>query len=154
MPDRSLIGKEGQATTITVDAKAIADFAKAVGEENPVYFDAAAARAAGYPDVVAPPTYPIAFMSDSMDADLFFALDLNIPSIVHGEQEFEYFRPVVAGDRLTLKGRIANMWEKIGRSGALDFVLMEATATDERGEPVYVSRTTLISKRQPKAEDE
>jgi len=153
MPDRSLIGREGAKATVTIDADAIRRFATAIGETSPLYFDNGAARAAGYADIIAPPTYPIAFMSESMDADLFFALDLNIPSIVHGEQELEYSRPIVAGDRLTVQGRIAEMWVKEGRTGVLDFVVMEARAMDASGEPVYVSRTTLISKRVPK-EDE
>jgi acyl dehydratase len=152
MPDRKLIGKESQATSAVIQADSIREFAKAVGETNPVHFERAAAQAAGFPDIVAPPTYPIAFMAESMDPDLFIELDLNIPSIVHGEQEFEYMRPLFAGDELTLKGRIADMWEKAGRSGTLDFVVLEANAKDKKGEPVYTSRITLISKRAPPEE--
>jgi acyl dehydratase len=147
MVDRSHIGKEGEPQTITIRAEGIREFAKGVGETNPLYFDSNAARAAGYADIVAPPTYPIAFMAESMNADLFFALDLNIPSIVHAEQEFEYVRPVVAGEELSIKGRIADITEKQGRSGILDFVVMEAVAWDKANKPVYTSRITLISKR-------
>jgi acyl dehydratase len=147
MPDKKLIGKEGAPNTITIRAEGIRDFAKGIGETNPLYFDTKAAQAAGYPDIVAPPTYPIAFMAESMNADLFFELDLNMPTLVHAEQEFEYVRPVVAGEELTLKGKIADITEKQGRSGILDFVVMEATAHDKNNKPVYTSRITLISKR-------
>jgi len=152
MPDRKLIGKESQETSAVIQADSIRAFAKAVGETDPVYFDRAAAQAAGFPDVVAPPTYPIAFMAEAMDPDLFIELDLYIPSIVHGEQEFEYMRPLFAGDELRIKGRIADMWEKTGRSGTLDFVVLEANAKDTQGQPVYTSRITLISKRAPPEE--
>jgi hypothetical protein len=92
-------------------------------------------------------------MAEAMDPDLFFELGLNIPSIVHGEQEFEYSRPMVAGEELTVKGRIADVWEKQGQSGMLDFVVLEASASGKDGKPVYVSRITLISKRATEEED-
>jgi acyl dehydratase len=147
MVDRRLIGKQGAPQTVQIRGDGIREFAKAVGETNPLYFDTEAAKRAGYPDIIAPPTYPIAFMAESMNADLFFELDLNIPSIVHAEQEFEYVRPVVAGESLSIQGRIADITEKQGRSGILDFVVMEADASDAKGAKVYTSRITLISKR-------
>ena len=146
-PDKALIGKEGEPNTVTIDAEKIPEFARSLGETNPLYLDAEAAKAAGYDNIVAPPTYPIAFMAESMNPDLFYELDLNIPSLVHGEQEFEYHRPVVGGEELIIQGKIADIWEKQGRSGTLDFVVMEANASDANGEPVYTSRITLISKR-------
>ncbi len=147
MPKRELIGKETEATTVTINPESSKAFARVVGEMDPLYHDEAAARAAGYSNVLAPPTYPIAFMAESMNPELFFELELNLPSIVHGEQEFIYFQPIVTGQALTMKGRIADMWEKVGRSGTLDFVVMEAAASDANGQPVYTSRLTLISKR-------
>lgn len=147
MPKRELIGKETAATTAVIDAGSSKAFARVVGEMDPLYHDVEAARRAGYANVLAPPTYPIAFMAESMDPALFFELDLNLLTIVHGEQEFLYFRPIVAGERLTMKGRVADMWEKAGRSGTLDFVVLESSASDEAGQPVYTSRMTLISKR-------
>ena len=68
-------------------------------------------------------------------------------TLVHGEQEFEYVRPVRAGETLTLIGRIGDIYEKTGSSGTLDFVVLETEARDERGTPVFFSRNTLISRR-------
>ncbi len=147
MPKRELIGKETEATTVVIDPEKSKAFARVVGELDPLYHDEAAAKRAGYANVLAPPTYPIAFMAESMNPELFFELELNLPSIVHGEQEFLYFQPIVTGEELTMKGRIADMWDKAGRSGILDFVVMEAAASDRNGKPVYTSRITLISKR-------
>jgi acyl dehydratase len=151
--DKAMIGRKAEGASISIDAESVKDFARGVGETNPLYFDEEAARAAGYDNVVAPPTYPIAFMAESMNADLFFDLNLNMPSLVHGGQEFEYYRPVVAGEKLTLEGRIADIWEKRGRSGILDFVVMEAAAHDEGWDPVYTSRITLISRRVEEEEE-
>ena len=153
-PDKAMIGREAEGATLNLEAESAKEFARAVGETDPLYLDAEAARAAGYDNVLVPPTYPIAFMAESMNADLFFDLGLDMPSIVHGGQEFEYFRPLVAGQKLRLKARIADIWGKEGRSGTLDFVVMEATAHDEKDEPVYTSRITLISKRREEGPQE
>jgi hydroxyacyl-ACP dehydratase HTD2-like protein with hotdog domain len=68
-------------------------------------------------------------------------------TLVHGEQEFEYVRPIRAGETLTLTGRIADIYEKAGSSGILDFVVLETEARDAGGEPVFFSRNVLISRR-------
>lgn len=73
----------------------IREFAAAIGDHNPLYRDQEAAQAAGYPDVIAPPTFPIVFSLQSgggalVDPDL----GLNLAMVVHGEQRFEYTRPV------------------------------------------------------------
>jgi acyl dehydratase len=146
--DRALIGKDAPAAEVTIDPASVVEFARAIGETNAVYLDVAAARAAGYSNVVAPPTYPIAFMAESMDPDLFFALNLDITTVVHGEQEFEHHRPLVGGERLTVRARLSDAWEKPGRSGMLTFVVFEASAFGAGGEPVYTSRITLIARQQ------
>src|SRR5262249_30710543 len=121
----------------TVTAEHVAAFAQALGDPNPEY-----AR-------IAPPTYPIAFMTQAMSGGMetFLELGLNFMTLVHGEQEFEYVRPVRAGETLTLKGRIADVYEKVGSSGALDFVVLETEAADAAGKPVFYSRNILISRR-------
>ena len=68
-------------------------------------------------------------------------------TLVHGEQEFEYLRPVRAGETLALTGRVADIYEKSGSSGTLDFVVLETEARDTEGELVFFSRNTLISRR-------
>ena len=79
--------------------------------------------------------------------ETFLELGLNFMTLVHGEQEFEYVRPVRAGETLTLKGRIADVYEKVGSSGTLDFVVLETEAADAAGKPVFYSRNILISRR-------
>jgi acyl dehydratase len=154
MVDKAHIGKESKPSKVVLRAESMREFAKSIGETNPIHFDASVARAAGFADIVATPTYPIAFMAESMDPDIFYELGLNIPSIVHGEQEFEYARPMVAGEELSVRGRIADVWEKQGSTGMLDFVVLEAAASDPQGKPVYTSRITLISKRLAEGEED
>lgn len=146
-PNRALIGRETKPTAAEVVAEEVAAFAEAVGDRNPLYVDAEAAKRSRFGAVVAPPTFPIRMGAAAGDTDLFLALDLNYASLLHAEQEFEWFRPLTAGEKVTLTGRVGDMYEKPGKSGMLDFVVMEQIAKDDRGETVYIARTTLISRR-------
>jgi len=132
-----------------VQAEHVAAFARALGDANPLYVDPEAARRGPFGTIVAPPTYPIAFMTQALagGADVFLELGLDFMTLVHGEQEFEYARPVKAGETLTLTGRIADVYEKQGSNGVLDFAVLETEAVDEAGQPVFFSRNTLISRR-------
>jgi hydroxyacyl-ACP dehydratase HTD2-like protein with hotdog domain len=80
-------------------------------------------------------------------ASAFEELGLNFMTLVHGEQEFEYARPIRAGETLTLTGRIADVYEKQGSSGTMDFVVLETEGKDAAGKIVFFSRNTLISRR-------
>ena len=149
MPSKDMIGRSLSSGTATVAAEHLAAFARALGDDNPLYCDPEAARRGPFGEVVAPPTYPIAFMTEAMAGgmDTFLELGLNFMTLVHGEQEFEYVRPVKAGETLTLSGKIADIYEKTGSSGTLDFVVLETEARDAAGKPVFYSRNTLISRR-------
>ena len=149
MPSRDMIGRLLSTGTATVAAEHIGAFARALGDLNPRYLDPRKASGGPPGGVVAPPTYPIAFMTQAMAGgmDTFLELGLDFMTLVHGEQEFEYARPIRAGETLTLTGRIADIYEKTGSSGTLDFVVLETEARDAGGALVFFSRNTLISKR-------
>jgi len=150
MPSRDMIGRLLSTGTATVAAEHIGAFARALGDLNPRYLDPREAGGGGAcGGIVAPPTYPIAFMTQAMAGgmDTFLELGLNFMTLVHGEQEFEYLRPVRAGETLALTGRVADIYEKSGSSGTLDFVVLETEARDTEGELVFFSRNTLISRR-------
>jgi len=145
-----MIGRLLSTGTATVAAEHIGAFARALGDLNPRYLDPREAGGSGScGGIVAPPTYPIAFMTQAMAGgmDTFLELGLNFMTLVHGEQEFEYLRPVRAGETLALTGRVADIYEKSGSSGTLDFVVLETEARDTEGELVFFSRNTLISRR-------
>jgi acyl dehydratase len=148
MADRSLIGAETPPGTAEAVAKEMVQFCEAIGDTRPEYVDEKAAAAGKFGALVAPPTYPMRFLFDALDPDLFFKLGLNMAGIVHAEQEFIYERPVKAGERLVIAGKVHDIWEKQGRSGMLDFVTFEAKAVEEKTqEHVFTARMTLISKR-------
>jgi len=147
MADKSLIGKETPTVVAEVLAEETIQFAKALGDLNPLYVDEDAARESPFGSLLAPPTFPVTLAAGNMDPDLFFELGLNFASIVHGEQEFEYLRPLKVGEKVTLKGRVADITEKEGRSGVLDVVVLETAGYDQKGEKIFIARMTLLSKR-------
>jgi acyl dehydratase len=150
MPSKEMIGRTLSTGSATVTAEHVAGFARALGDLNPLYLDAEAARRGPFGGVVAPPTYPIAFMTEALSGGMetFLELGLDFMTLVHGEQEFEYVRPVKIGETLELTGRIADIYEKTNSAGAtLDFVVMETEGKDTAGKPVFYSRNVLISKR-------
>jgi acyl dehydratase len=121
----------------------IADFAAAIGDPNPVYTDRAAAEAAGHADVIAPPTFAIVVSMASSGAALADpGLGLNYAMVVHGEQRFEYSRPIMAGDVLTAQPTITEIRDA-GRN------VMLTTSTDIRtaeGEHVCTAIGTIVER--------
>ena len=145
MADRSLIGKETPPGEATASAEEIAAFCEAIGDVRPEYVDGEAAAGVG---PLVPPTFPMRFLFDALDPDLFFELGLNLAGIVHAEQEFVYERPVKAGEQYRIIGKVHDVWEKQGRSGMLDFVTFEAKGYEKTSDGlVFTARMTLISRR-------
>lgn len=147
MANKALIGKETPPAVAEVLAEETIPFARALGDLNPLYVDEEAAKKSKYGGLLAPPTFPVTLAAGNMDPDLFFELGLNFASIVHGEQEFVYLKPLKVGQKIRIEGRVADITEKRGRSGILDVVVLETTGYDEAGEQVYIARMTLLSRR-------
>ena len=132
---------------LPVERGKIGEFALAVGEDNPIFFDVEAARAAGLPDVVAPPTFTVSQMwavpPERREEALGVALDPT--RVLHGEQEFVYRRLPVAGEVLQGEMRVARDLTKHGkRGGAMRFVTYESRFRDAQGEEVLTALYTLI----------
>ncbi|WP_049576581.1 MaoC family dehydratase N-terminal domain-containing protein [Nonomuraea sp. SBT364] len=142
--NRDFVGRSYPASPpYEVSRVKIREFAAAIGDNNPVYRDREAAQAAGHPDVVAPPTFPIVFSLQSGGEALADpGLGLNFAMVVHGEQRFEYVRPVYAGDRLVVTATITDI-RSAGRNELLT-VRSEVTTVD--GEPVCTTYNTIVER--------
>jgi acyl dehydratase len=143
--NREFIGREYPVKeTFEVGREHIRQFADAIGDRNPIYRDPDAARAAGHPDVIAPPTFltvlGFRFGMDSPVVDP--SLGLNYALVVHGEQKFELHRPVRAGDVLSTVTRVADIRDA-GRNELMTMV-SEVSAAD--GEKVATTTSTLVSR--------
>jgi acyl dehydratase len=143
MIDRKWIGYELPPSTIDVERRRLRAFAGAIGETNPIYLDPDAARAAGHPDILAPPTFLFSAELDSgtlMGTLESFGVDVG--KLLHGEQSFTYYAPVHAGDRVTVRSRITDIYDK--KHGALEFIVKDSTATEHGGKAVADLRSVLI----------
>jgi len=121
----------------------IAEFAAAIGDNNPIYRDRAAAQAAGHPDVIAPPTFAIVIsMAGSGAALADPGLGLNYAMVVHGEQRFTYTRPIVAGDVLTAQVTLTDIRD-VGRNVMLTSSTQLSTID---GELVCTAVSTLVER--------
>ena len=143
MIDKKWIGHELPASVLPIERSRLQFFARAVGETDPVYTDAAAARAAGYADLPAPPTFLFAAELDSHAAfRMIEALQIPIAKLLHGEQSFTYFRPACVGDTVTVRSSISDIYDK--KNGALEFVVKTSRATNQQGELVAELRSVLV----------
>ena len=121
----------------------IREFADAIGDPSPVYRDAEAARAAGHPDVIAPPTFAIV-ISMAAVADLAHEPDLglNYAMVVHGLQSFTHARPLHAGDVVVSQSTIESV-KPLGRMTTMTTVT-EIRTVD--GEQVCTARSALVER--------
>jgi hydroxyacyl-ACP dehydratase HTD2-like protein with hotdog domain len=128
-----------------VERGKIKEFARAIGDLSPFYLDDAVGRASEWGDIVAPPTFAITFRDDNADTGTVLKdLGVDISRILHGEQEFESYKPIRPGETYLCRSRITDIYEKTGRSGAMAFVVREMTVTDPDNEIVCLVRHITV----------
>lgn len=138
---RELIGKRHAPHAYEVGREKIREYARAVGESNPIYHDPEAARAAGFSNVVAPPMFCVVYSAPAMGpAVLDPELGINLALMVHGSQEFEWEEPVVAGDEITTTVSVKDVYEKNG----MEFYVWESESTNQNGARVVKGTWTNI----------
>jgi acyl dehydratase len=151
--DESFVGRVyPPAFVYEVGREKIREFAEAIGDPDPVFRDPAAARAAGHPDVIAPPTFLMVLSLPAQERLVGDpALGLDYSRVVHGKQSFRLIRPVRAGDRLTIELRVEGIRAR-GGTATLD---VRGEVCTEAGEPVGTVGTTLaVREPEPPAGDE
>jgi acyl dehydratase len=140
--DPAYVGRSFPPTTpYRVGREKIREFAAAIGATDAIYRDPEAARAAGYADVVAPPTFPIVLTAATLEQFVNDeGLGLDFSRVVHGAERFVYHRPVVAGDELLCVGTVVDITERAG-SG---FLTTSTAITTTAGEAVATTTTKLV----------
>jgi acyl dehydratase len=131
------------SSTYQVGREKIREFAAAIGDRNPACHDVAAARALGYDDLVAPPTFAIILSMKASESVVFDPdLGLDYTRVVHGEQRFAYERPIVAGDELLVETTIEGIRTMAGN----DMITTRADLRTVGGETVGSATSLLISR--------
>jgi acyl dehydratase len=132
MIDKKHIGRTTTPQTVDVEKGRLKFFAKAIGETDPVYTDDAAARAAGYKALPAPPTFAFCLEMETNSLwDNIAAMGVPVGKILHGSQTFKYHAPICAGDRVTFQTKVSDVYDKKG--GALEFIVEDTTAKNQDG---------------------
>jgi acyl dehydratase len=140
--DRSIVGHRFTPHSVDVERGRLRFFARATGQTDPVYTDVDAAARAGYPDLPVPPTFLFCLEMERPDPWGFVAeLGVDLRTILHGGQSFEYHATAHAGDRLTFTTAISDVFEKKG--GALTFVARTTEVTRD-GAPIARMTGTLV----------
>jgi acyl dehydratase len=148
---------EFPAYTITVEKNKIAEFAVAVAlkEEkegiNPIYYDEASAKKAGYQGITVPPTFMTSFLFWTGEGLLGIvkALGIDLNRLLHSEEEYEYYGNIYAGDTITRKMKVVEMYERgkrerLGRF--VDVTILETEVINQRGELVAKVRSTMMER--------
>lgn len=143
MLDRGWIGRALPPLEVEVDRWRLRAFARAIGETDPLFVDDAAARAAGHRGILVPPTFLFGLSYDMDDQTEFLrAMGADVRNILHGEQSFRYHEPICAGDRLTIRSTITDIYAKKG--GLLEFIVRESAVTDRDGRDMAELREVLV----------
>jgi acyl dehydratase len=134
-------GKSFPPFEYEVGKEKIREYAFAVGEDNPVYFDRAAAREAGFRDVPAPPMFAVVYSSGAVAPALFDPeVGMNFAMMVHGGQEFVWAEPVCAGDQITTTATLKDVYEQGGKG----FYVFESVSLNQEGQEVVRGTWTNI----------
>src|SRR5580704_7314019 len=141
--DKSIVGSTGKPFTVPIEWSKVREFARAIRDPNPVYFDPELAKKEcnGIP---VPPTF-LQVAAFWQNADSIPAADFDLRRILHGEQEFEFYKPILVGDVLTGTARVVDVLEREGgRGGKMTFLVMEIEYKNQNGDKVAVARSTLV----------
>ena len=124
-----------------VGREKIREYAKAVQSDDPLHFSEEAAKAAGYPNVVAPLTF-IAVAGRQVQLEIFkqFDVGINLSRVIHRDQKILFHRPIFAGDKLYFETWLDSVLESHGTV----IIEMRSEVTNAEGEPVMTTIVTMI----------
>lgn len=142
--NRDFIGREfASSGTYEVSREKIRDFADAIGDRSPVYRSTEAAKEAGHPDVIAPPTF-LTVVNFRLGAGPVGDADLGLDysRVVHGEQRFVHHRPARAGDVLKATSSVVDIRD----AGKNELMTTRTEITTVEGEKVCDAYSTIVSR--------
>lgn len=148
MLDPRLKGAELTPFSVEVERGRLRAFARATGQDNPIYWDEAVAHAQGHPALPVPPTFLFCLEMESPNPmEVFERLGVDYAHVLHGEQHFVFHRTVHAGETLRFKPRIADLYEK--KKGALGFIVWETRVEGLDGSAVADLRSVMVVRPPP-----
>lgn len=142
--DTQFIGKTYPAQTYEVGKEKIKEYAKAIKDPDPHYLDDDFARKSKYGMIIAPPTFAVVFGAHLIEPVFTDReLNLNMAMLVHGEQEFELFEVIRAGDSITTSAKISDIQNK----EKLDVISVELDSKNQHGQNVCRGTYTFVVRK-------
>jgi hypothetical protein len=142
--DKGMIGKEFPPFVVTVERGKVKEFARAIGDLNAFYLDDRVGQASEWGDIIAPPTFLTTFRAEGETGALLQDLGTDLSRVLHGEQEFELYRPIRPGETFVCRSKVVDIYEKTGRSGPMGFLVRETAVTDRANEIVATIRHITV----------
>lgn len=138
--DAERFGQKSEPLVTEVEKGAVRRFAEALGETRAMFFDEDSARQQGYRSLVAPPTFAVTLMRMT-DVP---GVTLPAAGVLHGEQQFEFGVPIVAGDIITATTWAGDMKTREGAQGRMTFLTVMGEGHNQEGEMVFRSQGSLV----------
>jgi acyl dehydratase len=136
---KSFIGKRSKSIPNIVERGAVKKFAEAIGDLHPIYIDEEYGKHSRYQQNIAPPTFPRVFDYGKIE-------NFHLPNIglIHGEQTFEYKRPLLVGETIYCFTEIKDYYEKNGSHGFMGFLVLTDNGLDQDGNLIFTAKSVVI----------
>lgn len=147
MFDKEKLGHSFAPFSFTIERGKVHELAAAIGDENAIYHDRAAAEAAGYADVPLFPTTPtlFSFWGNKQLWEQMAEVGIYLRYVLHGEEEYEYLAPITPGDTLNGITTIVNCKSRRNRDGStMEILTIETRYTNQHEQHVLTARTVFI----------
>ena len=133
------VGKSSNRVLNIVDRERVKQFAKAIGDEHPIYVDMETGRKSRFGENIAPPTYPRVFNYGNIEG-----LELPAQGLIHGEQIYHYERPLLIGEEVYCFAKVKDYKERTGRNGKMGIMRLENNGEDKEGNAIFSSTIVII----------
>ncbi|MHA1913257.1 MAG: FAS1-like dehydratase domain-containing protein [Promethearchaeota archaeon] len=144
MLDRKFIGYEFEPSELTIPRWKVTQYANAIRDFNPIYYDVHEAKNQGYRDIPVPPTF-FTRMTYSGKSNFYETIGIDYKNLLDGGREFKYYSQCVAGDTIVYRTKVENIVEKEGKRGKMDIVTAITSGRNkETNEEVFDAIITLI----------
>lgn len=155
---RSCIGDSSEPVRATVDRLMAQRYARAIGEDNPLYFDDKYARSKGFADVVVPPNFLPSYLDwsdggpedklrpDGTPAGEMQWIPLEGVRLMGGGEEMIFHAPLVAGTEVVLRSSLDGVTSRDSRSGLMLILTIRNTYVTAAGEPILTSIRTVLGR--------
>lgn len=135
----SFIGKRSKGVINLVERRAVKKFAEAIGDLHPIYIDEEYGKNSRYKQNIAPATFPRVFDYGKIE-------NFHLPNVglIHGEQTFNYKRPIIVGEKIYCYTEIKDYYEKNGSHGFMGFLVLSDIGEDLDGNLVFETKSVVI----------